>query len=109
MIFVTRDTHREIDIGKLSNKKFPLNKELSKNDYIVVAGDFDFVMNGKDFRDAAVEKLTDHAILTDLAGSDKDWRVRVAAYRKLGNAQAAKREIAIHDSNQFQLSRKWEK
>ncbi|OPY05594.1 MAG: hypothetical protein A4E61_00242 [Syntrophorhabdus sp. PtaB.Bin184] len=44
-------------------------------------------------REAATSKLTDQTRLADLAQNDGDVRVRVAAYRKLGNEQAAKREI----------------
>lgn len=46
MIFVTGDTHANIDIGKLSVKNFPKQKELSKDDYLIVCGDFGLVWDG---------------------------------------------------------------
>ena len=46
MIFVTGDTHADIDIGKLSVKNFPRQKDLSKSDYLIVCGDFGLVWDG---------------------------------------------------------------
>lgn len=40
MIFVTGDTHIPYDIGKLSVRNFPLQKQLSKKDYVIICGDF---------------------------------------------------------------------
>lgn len=39
-IFVTGDTHGEIDYHKLTTKFFPIQKDLTKNDYVIIAGDF---------------------------------------------------------------------
>lgn len=46
MIYITGDTHIPIDIGKLSTKKFPEQKELTKNDYVIICGDFGGLWNG---------------------------------------------------------------
>ena len=46
MIFVTGDTHADIDIGKLAVKNFPRQKDLSKSDYLIVCGDFCLVWDG---------------------------------------------------------------
>lgn len=46
MIFITGDTHANIDISKLSVKNFPKQKDLSKNDYLIVCGDFGLVWDG---------------------------------------------------------------
>ncbi len=43
MIFLTGDTHGMIDIQKLATKKFPIQKELNKCDYVIVLGDFGLV------------------------------------------------------------------
>lgn len=43
MIFVTGDTHADYDISKLSTKKFPQQKTLTKSDYVIVCGDFGLV------------------------------------------------------------------
>lgn len=44
-IFVTGDVHGGHDIKKLTNKKFPENKDLTKDDYVIVAGDFGLLWN----------------------------------------------------------------
>lgn len=38
--FITGDTHGEIDTGKLSNRNFNTHKELTKDDYLIITGDF---------------------------------------------------------------------
>jgi len=38
MIFVTGDTHG--DFSRFTSKRFPLGKELTKDDYVIIAGDF---------------------------------------------------------------------
>lgn len=39
-IFVTGDKHGDIDFTTLSSKHFPEGKELTKDDYVIVLGDF---------------------------------------------------------------------
>lgn len=46
MIYVTGDTHADIDIGKLSTSRFPQQRNLTKNDYLIVCGDFGLVWDG---------------------------------------------------------------
>ena len=46
MIYVTGDTHANIDIGKLSTKKFPQQKNMTKDDFLIVCGDFGLVWDG---------------------------------------------------------------
>ena len=36
MIYVTGDTHANIDIAKLNTTKFPQQKELTKNDFVII-------------------------------------------------------------------------
>ena len=43
MILVTGDTHANIDIHKLSSKKFPLGNSLTRKDYLIICGDFGLV------------------------------------------------------------------
>lgn len=43
MIYVTGDTHANLDIGKLSSRRFKEQKEMSKDDYLIVCGDFGLV------------------------------------------------------------------
>lgn len=40
MIFVTGDTHIPIDVGKLNTDSFPIQRELTKKDYVIICGDF---------------------------------------------------------------------
>ena len=46
MIYITGDTHIPIDIQKLSAKHFPQQKEMTKNDYVIISGDFGGVWDG---------------------------------------------------------------
>lgn len=39
-IFVTGDTHGDFDTGKLNSHNFPIQKQLNKDDYLIVTGDF---------------------------------------------------------------------
>ena len=39
-IFVTGDTHGDFDIAKLNRRRFPVQSELTKEDYLIVTGDF---------------------------------------------------------------------
>ena len=39
-IFITGDTHGENDIGKLNTRLFPIQKQLTKDDYVIIVGDF---------------------------------------------------------------------
>ncbi|MDO5558925.1 MAG: metallophosphoesterase [Oscillospiraceae bacterium] len=43
MIYITGDIHGDIDIHKLSNKRFPQQKKLTKKDYVIICGDFGLV------------------------------------------------------------------
>jgi predicted phosphodiesterase len=42
-IFITGDTHGEIDIKKLSGKNFKEGNELTKNDFLIICGDFGLI------------------------------------------------------------------
>ena len=46
MIFVTGDTHRLMDIKKIDEESFPEQKMLSRDDYLIIAGDFGGVWTG---------------------------------------------------------------
>lgn len=46
MIYITGDTHIPVDIQRLSSKNFPRGKEMTKNDYVIIAGDFGGVWDG---------------------------------------------------------------
>lgn len=47
MIYITGDTHREQDVFKINpDDGFPLGKTLTPNDYVIIAGDFGFILDG---------------------------------------------------------------
>lgn len=41
MIYITGDTHGALDIGKLNTKKFPEQKQMTKDDFVIVCGTSD--------------------------------------------------------------------
>ena len=43
MIYITGDTH--LDFTRFSTDKFPIQKEMTKNDYVIICGDFGGVWN----------------------------------------------------------------
>ncbi|MGN0299170.1 MAG: metallophosphoesterase [Lachnospiraceae bacterium] len=43
MIYITGDTHGKIDIHKLNTKNFPIQKSLTRDDYVIICGDFGMV------------------------------------------------------------------
>lgn len=45
-LFLTGDTHGLLDIDKLNEKAFPIQSKLTKDDYVIVAGDFGGVWYG---------------------------------------------------------------
>jgi len=44
-IYVTGDTHGEMQMRRLSHKAWPLGKDLCKEDYVIIAGDFGLIWN----------------------------------------------------------------
>lgn len=59
-VFITGDTHSTIDWEILNTKRFPVQKDLTKEDLVIIAGDFggvwdgsrsdDYVLDSYDFR-----------------------------------------------------------
>ena len=45
MIFITGDIHGHNDIKKLNSKNFDIGKNLTKDDYVIILGDFGLVWN----------------------------------------------------------------
>ena len=43
MIFVTGDIHGSRDIQKLSASNFPMQPQLSREDFVIICGDFGLV------------------------------------------------------------------
>lgn len=46
MIFVTGDMHADIDIRKFTSDSFPQGQRLTKDDYVIVCGDFGLCWDG---------------------------------------------------------------
>lgn len=51
MIFLTGDTHGAHDMGKLSRKKWPQSRELTKEDYLIILGDFGVIWSPTEDRE----------------------------------------------------------
>ncbi len=51
MIFVTGDTHRLMDIKKIDEESFPEQSLLTRDDYLIIAGDFGGVWTGTETDD----------------------------------------------------------
>lgn len=45
MIFITGDIHGNLDIHKLSNSSFQISENISRDDYLIICGDFGLVWN----------------------------------------------------------------
>ena len=45
MIYVTGDTHIPVDIHKLNNQRFEGQKSMTKDDYLIICGDFGLLFN----------------------------------------------------------------
>jgi len=46
MIFITGDVHGSMSMSKFNMANFPIQKELTKDDYMIITGDFGLVWNG---------------------------------------------------------------
>lgn len=70
MIFVTGDIHGGVDISKLNSRNFPIQKTLTKKDYVIICGDFGAVWyppeNKKSREDAYWRKWLDTRNFTTL-------------------------------------------
>ena len=64
MIYITGDTHGEIDIKKLGTKRFPQQSELTKDDYLIVCGDFGLVWDGSRTEKHWLKWLSDRKFTT---------------------------------------------
>lgn len=47
MIYITGDTHIPHDIGKLATRRFPEQKRMTKDDFVIICGDFGGVWEGE--------------------------------------------------------------
>ena len=63
--FVTGDTHGDYDIGKVSTRRWPLQKELCKKDYLIILGDAGIVWNNSS-KDRYIQKWWQDKTFTTL-------------------------------------------
>ena len=59
MFYITGDTHIPIDVQKLSPECFPLQKQLTRNDYLIICGDFGGVWDNSSIRTGYLQWLND--------------------------------------------------
>lgn len=64
MIFVTGDTHGTLDTGKFSRRNFPVWNELTRQDYMIICGDFGGVWDGGKHDAAALDFFTQQKFTT---------------------------------------------
>jgi predicted phosphodiesterase len=58
MIYITGDTHIPIDMAKLELKYFPVQNALTKNDYLIICGDFGGVWDRTKEREQILNDLS---------------------------------------------------
>lgn len=64
MVYITGDTHGEIDAAKLNTKNFGEQRALSKNDFVIIAGDFGFVWHNNKTQEYWLKWLDDRRFTT---------------------------------------------
>lgn len=64
MIYITGDTHIPIDIHKLSMKNFPEQRDLTKDDYLIICGDFGGVWDNSPEEKYWINWLNDKSFTT---------------------------------------------
>ena len=64
MVYVVGDIHGELEIYKINNRNFPEQKQMTKNDYLVILGDFGLVWNGSKREEKILENLSKRKFTT---------------------------------------------
>lgn len=64
MIYITGDTHGSIDIRKLNIKNFPEQKTMTKNDYVIITGDFGVIWDNSKEQDYFLKWLDSKSFTT---------------------------------------------
>ena len=65
MVYITGDTHIPVDISKLNTKRFPDQNNLTKDDFLIICGDFGGVWNN-DNEEIYWRKWLEHKKFTTL-------------------------------------------
>lgn len=66
MIYITGDTHCPIDMAKLNMENFPAQRNLTKDDYLIICGDAGIVWNPDSGEDKWWQKWLDERNYTTL-------------------------------------------
>ena len=72
MIFITGDTHRMLDVKKLSLEKFPEQRLLTRNDFLIIAGDFGGVWTNNEKDDAVLDFHENRSYTTLFVGGNHE-------------------------------------
>lgn len=72
MIYVTGDVHGSLGITKFSFKNFPQGRHLTKNDYLIICGDFGLVFFGDKEEDYWLKWLNNKPWTTIVVGGNHE-------------------------------------
>lgn len=81
-LFVTGDMHCNAcgEFSKLNTKNFPVQKELSKDDYILIAGDFGCIWNGSTEEEYWLDWLENKPFTTLFVDGNHENHARLAQF-----------------------------
>ena len=81
-LFVTGDMHCNAcgEFSKLNTKNFPVQKELSKDDYILIAGDFGCIWNGSMEEEYWLDWLENKPFTTLFVDGNHENHARLAQF-----------------------------
>ena len=84
-LFVTGDMHCNAcgEFSKLNTKNFPVQKELSKDDYILIAGDFGCIWNGSTEEEYWLDWLENKPFTTLFVDGNHENHARLAQFLSL--------------------------
>lgn len=64
MIYLTGDVHGKHDVGKLNTTMFPEQKNMTKEDFVIILGDFGFIWNGGEEQEYWLDWFNDKSFTT---------------------------------------------
>jgi len=111
-VFLTGDTHGKIDIRKLNSTEFPTGKDLTKDDFLIILGDFGLVWDGSDEEKYWQKWLNDKPWTTlFLAGNHENFDLlktySTINHPKLGNVRKISDSIyQLLDGHMYEINGK---
>lgn len=84
MIYITGDIHADIDIRKLNTKNWPEQRSLTKEDYLIILGDFGLVWDSEEskFEKNWLDWLNDKPFTVLFIDGNHDNHERLATYQE---------------------------